>query len=100
MRSEERYHPCMLDVFRRAHAVLIEPEPAAKCALARDLLRDWDAARLTVDPGDFAVEPVVEPGRPDRPVLVLPRVVVRRKVSTRSGRAALIHSLAHIEFNE
>lgn len=39
------------------------------------------------------------PGRPARPVLVPPRLVGRRSMVTVEGRAMLIHSLAHIEFN-
>lgn len=39
------------------------------------------------------------PGRPDRPELVGPFKVKQRSVHTEQGRAALIHSLAHIEFN-
>ncbi|NLY28448.1 MAG: ferritin-like domain-containing protein [Alcaligenaceae bacterium] len=39
------------------------------------------------------------PGRPARPPLVPPSRVKARSVGTVQGRAALIHSLAHIEFN-
>lgn len=39
------------------------------------------------------------PGRPDRPELVLPTAVKQRSLSRPEGRAALIHALAHIEFN-
>jgi len=39
------------------------------------------------------------PGRPERPELVPPLAVERRSMSTVEGRAALIHALAHIEFN-
>src|SRR4051812_38994723 len=39
------------------------------------------------------------PGRPERPELVPPRLVGRRSMITPEGRAMLIHSLAHIEFN-
>lgn len=39
------------------------------------------------------------PGRPDRPELVPPRDLVQRKLTTDDGRAALIHAVAHIEFN-
>jgi uncharacterized ferritin-like protein (DUF455 family) len=42
--------------------------------------------------------PFADPGRPERPVLVPPQQLPRRGVETRSGRAALIHALAHIEF--
>lgn len=39
------------------------------------------------------------PGRPALPELVPPAQVPRRKLATVPGRAALIHALAHIEFN-
>lgn len=39
------------------------------------------------------------PGRPERPALVPPRELKRRAMNTVEGRAALIHALAHIEFN-
>lgn len=44
------------------------------------------------DPGDV-------PGRPERPTLVPPGAVAPRAVGTTAGRAALLHALAHIEFN-
>jgi uncharacterized ferritin-like protein (DUF455 family) len=42
---------------------------------------------------------VASPGRPDRPALVHPSRVPRRRLSTPAGRAALVHAIAHIEFN-
>lgn len=39
------------------------------------------------------------PGRPLRPSMVPPGEVPRRSVQTIEGRAALLHALAHIEFN-
>ena len=39
------------------------------------------------------------PGRPERPLLVPPRLVGRRSMVTPEGRAMLVHALAHIEFN-
>jgi uncharacterized ferritin-like protein (DUF455 family) len=39
------------------------------------------------------------PGRPARPLLVHPARVPRRSPNTVAGRAALLHALAHIEFN-
>lgn len=38
-------------------------------------------------------------GRPDRPELVAPRDLARRGLGTDIGRAALVHAIAHIEFN-
>jgi hypothetical protein len=39
------------------------------------------------------------PGRPSRPALVSPALVPRRSPFTSAGHAALLHSIAHIEFN-
>jgi uncharacterized ferritin-like protein (DUF455 family) len=39
------------------------------------------------------------PGRPARPLLVEPAQVPRRSPFTAEGRAALLHAVAHIEFN-
>ncbi|QHE92010.1 DUF455 family protein [Pandoraea fibrosis] len=39
------------------------------------------------------------PGRPARPRLVSPRELKHRAVTSVEGRAALLHALAHIEFN-
>jgi uncharacterized ferritin-like protein (DUF455 family) len=47
-----------------------------------------------------ALLPVADtPGRPPTPRLVDPRTVPRRRIGTPEGRAALIHAIAHIEFN-
>ena len=45
------------------------------------------------------VASVTLPGRPERPLLVPPKDVPQRSLGTVPGRAALIHALAHIEFN-
>jgi len=39
------------------------------------------------------------PGRPERPLRVAPARVKHRSMVTPEGRAALVHALAHIEFN-
>ena len=39
------------------------------------------------------------PGRPVKPEVVLPKLVPKRRMDTIEGRAGLLHSLAHIEFN-
>lgn len=40
-----------------------------------------------------------EPGRPPQPELVPPTAVPRRRLGGQRGRAALVHAIAHIEFN-
>jgi len=69
-------------------------EPARKIAL----LAAVDVSTAVVDTlGDLP--PVDEPGRPPRPELVHPARVPRRGTGSVRGRAALLHSIAHIEFN-
>lgn len=49
---------------------------------------------------DAVLQPLGElPGRPALPLLVPPIEVPRRSPFTRLGRAALVHSVAHIEWN-
>jgi uncharacterized ferritin-like protein (DUF455 family) len=47
----------------------------------------------------IAAEIPTTPGRPERPRLVAPREVPRRGLASSEGRAALVHAVAHIEFN-
>lgn len=44
-------------------------------------------------------QPVVHPARPSRPRLVAPRALAPRGLGTVEGRAALMHAVAHIEYN-
>jgi len=41
----------------------------------------------------------LHPGRPSRPELVHPAAVSRRRLGSVEGRIALLHAIAHIEFN-
>jgi uncharacterized ferritin-like protein (DUF455 family) len=87
------------DLFTRAAHCLCAAEIEHKLAGVVALKADWDAGRVRLTPEAPAPAPIGEPGRPPRPVLVSPFEVQRRSVHTPEGRAALIHSLAHIEFN-
>jgi uncharacterized ferritin-like protein (DUF455 family) len=70
-------------------------EPAAKAAAVRAL---FDAAPAP-DTARVLTEPAGLPGRPARPRLVPPKEVPARSPFTLEGRAALLHAIAHIEFN-
>ena len=88
----------MKTLFDAAKACLDACDPAEKVALTETAARDWSAGLLRlVD--DAQVEPIGEAGRPERPSLVLPRKLVSRGLGSEEGRAALIHAVAHIEFN-
>jgi uncharacterized ferritin-like protein (DUF455 family) len=72
-------------------------DPAAKVAAVRALHAAFAAALLDADAVLQPPKPL--PGRPARPRLVPPRQVAARSPATRAGRAALVHAIAHIEFN-
>jgi uncharacterized ferritin-like protein (DUF455 family) len=84
--------------FEETYRCLSLSVPEAKCeavsalaeAIARDAI-DWDSHRPP--------EPISSPGRPDRPELVDASRVPRRRLGSETGRAALVHAIAHIEFN-
>lgn len=83
-----------------AGRLLREQEPRGKCEAIAALLDARRAGAVTVDPNGPPPGPEIgEPGRPQRPLLVPPAAVPRRSARTREGRAALLHALAHIEFN-
>lgn len=84
------------------------PESVRRLALAALATRAWPdklaAVRaigdaVPVDPDTQLDEPAGLPGRPDAPGLVPPGQVRQRSVQSPEGRAALLHALAHIEFN-
>lgn len=67
-------------------------DPAQKCALTLELPQP-DC------PLDQAADLPAQPGRPTRPQLIHPAKVPRRKLGSEAGRVALVHAVAHIEFN-
>ncbi len=64
------------------------------------LFDDYQAGRITLNLAQVFQYPDLDiPGRPVKPELVLPKLVPKRRMDTPEGRAGLLHSLAHIEFN-
>jgi uncharacterized ferritin-like protein (DUF455 family) len=84
-----------MELRSRALALLEEPDPATKATGVRVL-----AAGAPPLDAQAAWQPRAPlPGRPARPRLVDPAAVPRRSPATPAGRAALLHAIAHIEFN-
>ena len=75
---------------------LCESDPTAKCAHVAALPTRFEEAGGSG--ATLAQDPRI-PGRPERPVLVSPRDVPFRGLGSAEGRAALVHAVAHIEFN-
>lgn len=88
-----------LDARCRALDVLTLRDPAEKAAAARALFDEARTGSLPLAPQARFSEPHGVPGRPQRPRLVPPDEVPRRSPHTPHGRAALLHAIAHIEFN-
>ena len=70
-----------------------------KAQLTRALWDAKDAHALVPQLGVDALAASMAPGRPERPELVPPKDVPSRTPFTLEGRAALLHAIAHIEFN-
>ena len=88
------------DLHARSWQALMSTDPADKCRRAGQLWRDWQDARLSVPVASAcAVVAVDDAGRPALPVLIAHTAVPRRKPGTPEGHAALLHAIAHIEFN-
>ena len=71
----------------------------AKCA-AVDALIPFYLEKGDDDAGVFGTAPpCCQVGRPERPHCVPPAELPQRRAVDRAGRAALLHAIAHIEFN-
>jgi len=81
-----------------AHAAWRESDVDNKLASALLLHGYWESGVI----GAYSHGPApddADPGRPERPELVEPLRVKQRSMHTPEGRAALVHAIAHIEFN-
>ena len=78
-----------------AAAVLTAAQPAQKA----DAAEKADTLRRAGAPLGEAQSPPDRPARPKAPRLVPPGKAPRRRFGSPEGRAALLHAIAHIEFN-
>ena len=86
-----------MDPRRRALHWLQLADPTTKAAAVRDGVRE--AMAIAIDTHTVLDEPPALPGRPEQPRLVAPAALAQRSAFTTDGRAALLHAVAHIEFN-
>ncbi|HSV48239.1 MAG TPA: ferritin-like domain-containing protein [Ramlibacter sp.] len=85
-----------MELRQRALQALCCVDPSRKAELARALAADASGLPVAIaqPPADAPV-----PGRPPRPELIHPAHVPRRSPFKPEGLAALLHAIAHIEFN-
>ena len=86
----------MSDLIALARAVLQTAGPADKVLAAVTMAEAWRCR--TVARGVAGPVPA-RPARPDKPVLMPPKHMPKRTYAGQTGRNALVHALAHIEFN-
>ena len=85
----------MTSLAQRAVEVLLTALPEEKAKKSAGLAADWRAGRIA-EIG--AAEPPAQPARPDKPEILPPGKMPRRGPGG-TGKATLMHALAHIEFN-
>lgn len=92
----------LVELRASALALLLEPNPTIKAAQTRQLFDAFTQSKVSLDAQldltAYALNTAI-PGRPQKPDLVSPLNVKKRSMRTPEGRAALIHAIAHIEFN-
>lgn len=81
----------------QAYAIISAPSPEEKARLALSLRSEWERAEKK--PFETKLRLGDHPGRPEKPDLVLPGDVPRRRLGSPEGRAALLHAISHIELN-
>jgi uncharacterized ferritin-like protein (DUF455 family) len=74
-------------------------EVESKLKQVAELQLLWQRNEISLRPDATKILHIPIPGRPEKPTMVSALAVDKRKLSTPEGRAALLHSLAHIEFN-
>lgn len=83
-----------------AVAVLTTADARSKTALARSAAQQWRASRALGSPLPLGrAMPPDRPARPQKPILLDPRDMPRRRPGSPVGRIALLHAVAHIELN-
>ncbi|MDJ0857685.1 MAG: ferritin-like domain-containing protein [Dinoroseobacter sp.] len=83
-----------------ATAILCTADGREKTALSRACAAKWFAARTAEKPMPIGTSlPPDMPARPEKPELLSPRDVPRRRPGSPEGRRALLHAVAHIELN-
>lgn len=75
------------------------PHAQNKAAGVTALNQAWLANTVTLSSQSILQADGLIPGRPAKPELVSPLAVQKRSMRTIEGRAALMHAIAHIEFN-
>jgi len=90
----------MTELRQAALEILAMTDAQTKVGLVSQLFEDYQERRITLNSSEVLNQGGLDlPGRPSKPELIPPLQVPKRRMDTVEGRASLLHSLAHIEFN-
>jgi uncharacterized ferritin-like protein (DUF455 family) len=84
-------------LYQAARTCLLSRELEEKLQLTDSVAQAWAAGELALT--GWSEAEILEAGRPAKPELVPPAQLPRRGLGSERGRLALIHAIAHIEFN-
>jgi uncharacterized ferritin-like protein (DUF455 family) len=87
------------DLFSQAYRCVMSQTAHEKIYLTLLNAQAWQLNRLTLTPPECPPQRIEPPGQPLTLQVVDPKTVPRRRLGTAHGQAALLHALAHIEFN-
>ncbi len=85
-------------IFLQAYGCLMESNPQTKCEMVFAFQKEFSYQPYNLK-SSKNIQTIDVPGRPEKPLLVSPKLVPKRSMSTKEGRAALVHAITHIEFN-
>ena len=87
-----------MNLYASTYDCLMESDIQRKRESVKRLYEQWQLGELSRE-NSADVLPIDTAGRPAKPELVKPSQLKRRSLHTDKGRAALLHAVAHIEFN-
>jgi uncharacterized ferritin-like protein (DUF455 family) len=85
-------------LYQAARRCLLCDSLEEKLRLTDETAEAWRSGALSLK-GWTSADDLIEAGRPAIPELVHPSRLPRRRLGSEKGRLALIHAIAHIEFN-
>lgn len=91
--------PAKLNLFESVFSCLQATELDEKMQLCQALQQNWALGVFDFTPLANPPVRIADPGRPLKPKLVNPKDLPKRRLGSPEGRIALMHAIAHIEFN-
>jgi len=86
------------NLFIETEQVLALSDLEDKLQATEELYQRWMLEKLSTE-SITTPQPIEQAGHPEKPDLVPPRKLKRRRLGSPEGHASMLHAIAHIEFN-